>query len=505
MKPFYSAVIAFGLCAALLMLGSCRCADKGRFFGVGALLCDPFEGPDHVALGTSVALDNVMDKHIRPVTTVTGNRALTLQECRRLALGKNLEIQQSRFEQFTQQAIENSNKKKLLPHLFFDGELSDRDNPLYSYSEILGREGEQPVPGGFGTGVNQYSTGRERSTWRYAMELRWSPTDAALAYYLTRSSRNDKRKQHYITVRIAQRLLGVVDSSYHRLLSLQKVLPMCTKLVGMRRQAVQNMEGLFNRNLETVEEVHRLRQKLIKARNLEQRLRNEAEQQRNLLATAIYVSPDYCADGGFYLTGDLKRPCFNECMSTLVMTAMKNRPEALRAALEHLSSINDLKRTIVKFFPKVSGFWRFSRDKDKHLYNRDWKEVGMLIHFDLLEWGANLDEHKATQMQNQKTFREIGAVALGITSEVRKAALRYYAALDQITSAERSLEATKKVVEIQRRRTETDAQKRLSLLEGEADLLNEQIERERAIGEAMGQLAELQSTTGTNYNEPLAR
>ena len=118
----------------------------------------------------------------------------------------------------------------MLPHVILSGELSERDNYNYSFSELLGQEGLQPdlpdalLGGGAGTGVNNYSTGRERSTWRYVLETRWSPTDAALAYYLTRSSRNDKRKQHYIRIRIAQRLIGVVDSSFHRLLSLQLLL-----------------------------------------------------------------------------------------------------------------------------------------------------------------------------------------------------------------------------------------------------------------------------------------
>jgi outer membrane protein TolC len=434
-----------------------------------------------------------------------GKQVLTLEECRALALKNSLEIQQARIETLTQQAIEYSNRTKLLPHLIFSTELSDRDNYAYSYSEILGQEGVIPEPGSTGTGVNQFSTGRERSTLRYILEARWSPTDAALAYYLTRSTRNEKLKQNYVRVRIAQKLIGVVDSSFFRLLSLQEAIPMAKKLVGMRRDLTHRSEKLFERQLSPVENYHKARAKQLRANRLLNSLVSEAEQQRNLLATAVYVSPETCVDGGFVVAGPLERPSYVEPICNMEMIAIKAGPEAYRAGLDHLSSVNDLKRTLVKYFPKVTLFWRYTRDKDKHQYNRDWKEVGGLVYFDLVEWGSNVWESEATELMVAKTRREIGAVAMGVTQQVRTAALRYYDALDQLKYASSTLASSRKVLGIQRERVSVDAQDRLALLEAEGDVLHEEIERIRAMGEANGLLAELKSTMGTNYIEPLAR
>jgi len=47
--------------------------------------------------------------------------------------------------------------------------------------------------------------------------------------------------------------------------------------------------------------------------------------------------------------------------------------------LTHVNSVNDLRRTIVKFFPTITGFWRYSRDKDKFLYEKEWKEAALGI------------------------------------------------------------------------------------------------------------------------------
>ncbi len=500
-KKYLRALIFAVLCLMTLALASCMPSR------LGATLLDPFLGPDHVQLSKSYAVMTAKNHRIKPSTSITGKRNLTLPECRRIALSNSLELQQARIEEMTQYMIERSNRTKLLPHLIFSGELSERDNYMYSFSELLGQEGIQPnLPGDIldpgGTGVNNYSTGRERSTWRYVMEGRWSPTDAALAYYLTRSSRNDKRKQHYIRVRIAQRLMGVVDSSFYRLLSLQRVIPMTERLVKSRKSVLSRMESLLERKLAAVEDYHQIKQKLIKARRLLSSVRNEAEQQRNLLASSMWVSPEYATDGGFYVLGQLIEPSFNSQIEDMELTAVKSRPESFVAGLDHLNSINDLKRTCIKYFPKVTGFWRYTRDKDKHLLNKDWKEIGMMVYFDLLEWGVNFWENKATKWITGKTQREIGAVALGITSEVRTHALRYYNAMDELRAANASLASARKVLRVQRDRTQRDGQDRLALEEAEGDVLQEKIERIRAMGESQGQLAELHSAMGTNYNEP---
>ena len=95
------------------------------------------------------------------------------------------------------------------------------------------------------------------------------------------------------------------------------------------------------------------------------KLRNELEKQRNILASAMGLSPDYCVDGGFYVVGSLTRPVMNMALCDLEMQAMRSRPEAFESGLTHLNSTNDLKRAIIKYLPKATTFWRVTRDKDR--------------------------------------------------------------------------------------------------------------------------------------------
>ncbi|MEW6349544.1 MAG: TolC family protein [Thermodesulfobacteriota bacterium] len=502
------------LLSPLVVLGACNSATVGKFRcqtpqpmapavgGTQSVVLDPLKGPDHVSLSSSYASMTAANHRVKPSTTVTGKKCLNLKECRDLALANSLEIQRARIEEVSLKAVEYSNRTKLLPHFIFAGELVQKDNPLYSFSEVLGREGEVPNPNAPGTGVNNYHTEQERTTWRYALEARWSPTDAALAYYLTKNSQNDKRKAHYMKVRTAQKLMGVVESSYFRLLSLQDAVGTAQKLVTKRKAVLKDVENLLEGKLVGIEEFHRAKQKLVRADRFLAHLRNDAEHHRNLLASALFVSPEYCADGGFYLTGTLEPPCFDMKLCDMEMVGIKNRPEAFKAGLDHINSINDLKKTVVKFFPKVTGYWRYTEDQDKHHYRKDWKDIGMMVYFDLSEWASNVWDHKASEWKTASTQRDMGLVALGITSQVRSAALKYYDALDQLKACKESAAGSRKVLGIQRERTAKESQDKLGLSETEADLLQHEAEAIRALGEAHATLAELKSAMGSNYQEP---
>lgn len=500
-----------GAFSVMLLLSSCSPAwlqylSPRDIFAEGrSWFAHSFEDKDHVRFSQAVSAGAMEKYRIRPATTVTGKRWMSLEDCRAMALANSLDLQKARSEELAQAAMEYSNRTKLLPHFLFSSELSDRDNEAFSYSEVLGQMGVSPQPGTSGTGVNQFSTGRERPTWRYSLESRWTPTDAALAYYLTRSSRNDKRKQHYLRVRIAQRLMGVVEASYYRLLSFQKIMPLARKQVEILREASAKNEKLLDLKLATTERYQRIKKKFIAGQGLLVSLGNEAEQQRNLLASAMQLSPEYCVDGGFYLVGEIPPPDLDECASDLELIAVNNRPEAYVAGLTHLNSINDVKRVMVKSFPRVTGFWRLTRDKDKHLYNRDWKDVGMQVYFDILQWSSDMMEYEASKKIADKTYDEIGAVALGITSEVRAASLRYRDAVVRLQTADRTLAASNEILQMFKRRAAMDAQERLALLEAQAEIINDEINAIRARGEVQAALAELKSAMGTNYSEGLPK
>lgn len=453
------------------------------------------------------ATANSVSQQTVPAGTSLAKQGLTLEQIRQMALARNLDLHAARVEQFTKLSIRDSNEKKLLPHLVLSSELSQRDNYGYAFSDVLGQEGLNPSPGSAaaGTGVTNYSVGHERSTWRYTMELNWSPTDAALAYYLTRSGTNDAMRAHYQKVRVAQKLIGTVEPAYFRLLSLQARLRLVQRLTEIRRRVVEQVEALYEKKLKPEEECHRARQNSLRASRIATGIEEDIAKQSNVLVSALALPTDHCPPEGVRIEGRLSPPLYQDCVPAMELRAIQNRPEAYEVGLNLQNSLNDLKRTLVKCIPKTTGFWRYTRDKDRFLYNKDWKEVGVRVYFDLLEWLSNWDESKAARSNVQKTDLAGGAVAIGIASQVRAAAASYSRSLKDLRNADSAVKSAERMLQAVKAKALSNDVNRLAVMDAEAEKLEEQIDHLKALGEANANLAELFSAMGTNYNEPLVR
>lgn len=511
-KTFMSCLYyAFAAMMTVCALSSCTSLTKntpafqGGFLKNAAL--GAFTSVDPYEFSKANAVMALNQYRSAPPQEVIGKKAMTIDECREIALANNLEIQAAAANEITKRWVEYSSKTRLLPHFSFSGDLSDRDNLQMSFSQVWGDGFSLPPDNAAenardgAVGVNRWSRGHERSTWRYVFETKWSPTDAALAYYVAKSSSNDRIKSHFGRIRAAQKLISVVDSAFMRLLALQKALPVAENLVKSRERVLDNMKYMFDKKLVTVDDYNRANQGLARARRSLNRTTMEIDKQRNILATAMGLSPDACA-GTLTVIGDLRAPAMNMQICDMEMHAVQKRPEAFEAGLANLSSDNDLKRLIIKNFPKVTGFWRSTSDKDVFLYNKEWKEVGALVYFDLLDWIANAEEMNAAVAHKAKTYHEMGSVALAITSQVRIAALQFHDSLDELRSLDSSLDTSREVYRIAQSRQARDDLDRTSLEEAKANMLSGQWEKYKALGEANAALAELESAMGLNYSEP---
>jgi outer membrane protein TolC len=466
---------------------------------------NPFQSIDHVRFSRKKAADNLSANRIVPSANITGKKALSLEDCRNLALTRNLEIQAARVEELTKAALRDSRQKRILPHLIFNAQLSERDNYRYAFSDVLGQEGRTPSPTTTGTGVINYSVGRERNTWRYTMELNWSPNDAALAYFLAKNGENERLRAHYQKVRVAQKLIGAVEAAFFRLLGLQERVGLAKELERIRSSIFNQVSHLKEKGMKSAEDYQRARSDSIRAGRLLNSVRTELEKQREILASAMALSPHCNAYDGFSACGKLWAPSYRESIPTMEMIAVKNRPESYVAGLNLINSMNDVKRSIIKLFPKLSGFWRYTRDNDRYLYNKDWKEVGLNINFDLTKFWSEMDESRAASAGAMKNDSKTGITAITIASEVRSAALQYIRALKEVESSRSSLENAMKYHENMKIKSQVDDIPELELDRSRAAELEERMAWKRALGEANAALAQLNEAMGLNYRQPAAR
>ncbi len=295
----------------------------------------------------------------RPLTALThGKDTLALDDCIKLALTNSLDMQTALWEEQVRQSLLSSARVRMLPRAETTFEESSRDRLMWSRSDVMGAEGawernaSGPEPG---TGVTNFSTARELGQRQWNVQLKWSPMDACMARYLAQVKRNEAIHARYQRARVAQQLVGTVTSTFYRLLALTQAVPKAQALESNRRSIVRDLASLDESALVDKQELITARSLLTEATNTVAEVYVNIEKQKELLASAMNVSP--CSS--YRLLGSLlplPTPCLDSCK--LESEALVNRPEAYQADLTFLSSVADQKRLITKLFPRMEGYYR---------------------------------------------------------------------------------------------------------------------------------------------------
>jgi len=181
----YTAAVLITLCQ-IALLTSCRHVawvrpSPGIVSSLRSILSAPFcpvDAEQFTKANSALVLTN---NRAKPASVALGKKHLSLEDCRSLALANNLDLQVARLDEFTKNALIYSNKTKMLPHFAFSGDLSDRDNPPYSYSDVLGQEGRTPEPSQGGTGVTNKRCDLATLAFDRHSPIGWWATDRYLS------------------------------------------------------------------------------------------------------------------------------------------------------------------------------------------------------------------------------------------------------------------------------------------------------------------------------------
>jgi outer membrane protein TolC len=413
----------------------------------------------------------------------------SLEECRHLTLRNNPDLQVEVWEQAAKKAFTDASKLRILPRPGLAAELSNRDNLLYPYDT--------------NTDTLAWSYPLRSATWRYFLEIKWSPTDALQGYYLSNNECNDTLKSNYQRVRVAQKLLGAVDAAFYRLLSLQECLPLAERLMKIRDNVAKESKELRQDRLNDVEDYLRTEEKASIARHRLTRIRVELERQKIILAGLMGLLPQNCPQG-VLVAGKLAQPAFRACTTDLEMQALRSRPETQIEGLNRINSFNDLRRATVKYFPKASTFFRYGKDLGYQRADRNIDDFGLLFYLDLLDWVSNLRETTGLQARRVKAEQRMGAMALAVASEVRIATLRCMESDEELQTINSSLDRSRKQLQLAKGKAKVGVLENVAVEDAQGNVLQEDLERIRSTGEANARLAELQCAMGTNYGEGLA-
>ena len=232
----------------------------------------------------------------RPLSAIHGNaEELTINDCIRLAIQYNLDIQTQIWDEQVKKSLAKSDLLRMFPRMEGKYEVTQRDRPAFSRSDVLNQEGAYEVTGpGAGTGVTNFSTGRERFARSWNAQLKWSPVDAAMARYNWRIKKNEATYARYQRVRVAQQLIGTVGAAFYRLVALGESAAKAKALVENRESIVEDLRALVKDRLVTNEEYLDAAALLAQAKGQLAGIYVDIRRQRELLASSMNVSPDSC-------------------------------------------------------------------------------------------------------------------------------------------------------------------------------------------------------------------
>jgi outer membrane protein TolC len=439
----------------------------------------------------------------RPLSAVShGKDVLTADDCVRIALENSLDVATAAWDEQVKQSLAGSTRVRMLPRIETYFEQSARDRPMWSRSDVMGAEGlwerTGPQPG---TGVTNFSTARERGQRQMNAQLKWSPMDACMARYLTQVRRNEAQQARYQRVRVAQQLVGTVTATFYRLLALTEALPKAKALEGNRQSIAKDLQSLDENAMVDKQELILARSLLTEATGVLSDMYVSIEKQKELLASAMNVSP--CSS--YKLLGNLLPvpPCVDSCK--LEADALVNRPEAYQADLTFLSSVSDQKRLITKLFPRVEGYLGYFRDENKFIDNRNWFDGGMRISWEVMDFASTLLEQGAAKEKVFKNDQERALVSMGILTQVKIKTLESIKAVEKFKKQSQLLadarETLRVVQDVEQARDRGATQKTMRIARQRAlcAVLQGEIDRLMALGEVHAAFAELAVAVGSNY------
>jgi outer membrane protein TolC len=440
----------------------------------------------------------------KPLAAANGNQvAVTVADCIRLAIQNNLDIQTQIWDEQVRRSFAKSDRLRMLPRIEGRYDLTQRDLHAFSRSDVLGAEGAFEVIGPTpGSGVNNFSTGRERFARNGNAQLKWSPMDAAMARYTWRIKCNEATYARYQRVRVAQQLVGTVGSAFYRLLALVECLPKAKALVGNRQKIAADLKALAKRQLVKGDEYLVAAASVAEAKDQLSDIHVEIGRQRQILASSMHVSPDSC----MRLVGKVlppPAPAPDPCK--LEAAALLNRPEVYQADLTFLTSIDEQKRLAAKCFPRFEGFVGYFQDGNKFLLSNNWIDGGMRVTWDLQTFTSDLLLRKAAAGKIAKSETERSLISMGILSQVRQRHLDSVRAVIQAKKFNELMSNAAENLKTAREResiTERGAPRRIVQITRQiamCDLLQAEVDHLMAVGEIHAALSNLQAAVGTNY------
>ena len=347
------------------------------------------------------------------------DKKLNLEDLIAFALNRNLDLLSLHHEYEIQHEVATGEKFSMLPSINFNSEFSQRSHEAGSRAKSL-------VTGLESSGS---STSSERRSEKRDLSAVWSLLDFGLSYYRARQESNRAliiKQRHQ---RLRQNLILDVIQSYWKAIITQKAVEGAESIVLLAKERQENLQKQIER--QTISEIEGLEneERLIEMQIRLQTFQSDLYSAKAELASLLGLPP-----GTEFELSDIKLPTIENIdmnIEELEKSALNSRPELFIQDLEGEVNADEIRATMLSYFPNASLFGSYNYDRNHYLIQKSWLNMGLRAAWNLLSFPRYQHSKTIAEKRLAHIEKSRKSLSIGILTQVRLAYLVHMNAIKQ--------------------------------------------------------------------------
>jgi len=370
----------------------------------------------------------------------------------------------------------------MLPDLVASAGYNERSNDPGARSINL-ETGEESLPP---------SRSQERERVTYDLELTWNVLDFGLSYHTAHQKADEvliaKQRQR----KTAQNIIQDVVDAYWKAWVAQEMDADMEMLLTSTESAISRSASLAADQSQSQKDALRYQTSLLSIRNSLYEMQERMGLAKIRLAALINIDPD-----SDYLLRDpganLEPAALTRAYTSLADDALLMRPELIEEDYRKRISQREVKKSILKLFPRLQIGTGYHIDENEFLINDEWSDVTVNLSWNLLGLLGVDAEKKFREAQVELADARRLALSMAVMTQVKLSMRRYDLALLRYQSSQQLTEVSTDYANvIGNAGNETELDK----IKSKSDALVSQLRTNYAYAEAQSAFARVVNSVG---------
>lgn len=414
---------------------------------------------------------------------VTG--PISLYEAMARGLKYNLDYKVEMMEEALKVSELDLARYDMLPQLVATGGYAGRSNysGARSLSLLSGRQSLEP------------STSSERNVFSGDLSLSWDVLDFGLSYVRAQQKADAVLISMERRRKMANRIIEDTRTAYWRAVSCERLLGKLRELEASVTATLSDSERLAERRLSAPLTALTYQRELIDIQTEIKRLQRELVDAKSQLGALMNLAPGT----EFTLVmpdRSAALPEVNLDRDTMMLAALRNRPELREASYRDRINIKELDATLLRMLPSFRAVLGVNADSNDFLYNNDWINYGARASFNLLNVFRYPAEKKAIKAQGDLLRQRELALTMAVMTQVNVARARYAHLTEELKVAQHRYKVQSDILKQIRSGERVGTMSRQSLIREEMNTLISEVKYDVTYADAQNSYANLFASMG---------